>query len=107
MQVSERKRRELFKALETELGPEPAETLIEMLGPLTSDDPVARRSDIVAVKGDIAELRGEIAGVRGEIAELRGEVKSDIAAILPRLVAANVASMVGMAGLVLASANFL
>lgn len=93
MQVSERKRRELFEALETNLGPEPADTLIEMLSPLTSDDPVARKSDIVAV--------------RGEIAEFRGEVRADIASIMPRLITANIASMFGVAGLVIASAKFL
>ena len=89
MPVSERKRRELYEALETRLGPEPADTLIEMLSPLASDDPVARKSDIVALRGEMAELRGEIK------------------AILPKLVAANVASMVGVSGLVIASAHFL
>jgi hypothetical protein len=46
-------------------------------------------------------VRGDIAEVRGEIAELRGEVRS----ILPKLVAANVASMIGVAGLVLAAVS--
>lgn len=48
----------------------------------------------LATKGDLAE-------VRGELAEPRGEVHS----LLPKLIAANVASMVGVAGLVLAAAS--
>ena len=64
---------------------------------------VARQSDMVAVWGEIAQLRGEMGGLRGElkgeIAELRGEIKAQ----LPRLVAANIASMIGVAGLVLAA----
>jgi hypothetical protein len=49
---------------------------------------VARQSDLTAI--------------RGEIAELRGEIKAQ----LPKLYAANIASMIGVAGLVLAAAKF-
>jgi hypothetical protein len=47
----------------------------------------------------MAELRGEMAELRGEMAELRGEIKAQ----LPRLYAANIASVIGVAGLVLAA----
>ena len=47
------------------------------------------------------ELRGEMGEQRGEIAELRAEIKSQ----LPRLVATNMASMIGVAGPVLAAAK--
>jgi hypothetical protein len=55
---------------------------------------VARQSDLVAVRGEMAQLRGEMA-------ELRAEVKAQ----LPMLIAANIASMMGVAGLVLAAAK--
>jgi hypothetical protein len=57
----------------------------------------------LATRGDLAELRGELKGemaeLRGEMAELRGEMRS----LLPKLVAANIGSMIGVAGLVLAA----
>jgi hypothetical protein len=48
-----------------------------------------------------AELatRGDLAEPRGDLAELRGEMRS----LLPKLVAANIGSMIGVAGLVLAA----
>ena len=69
---------------------------------------VARQSDLVAVRAEIAGVRGEIAGVRGELAELRGEIaelRARIDGQLPRLIVANVGSMIGVAGLVLAAAK--
>lgn len=74
-------RRELFEALERQLGPRPATTLMELLPPLGWAD-VARRSDLVAVRGEMAvlggELRAEMAGLRGQLrtgmADLRGEM---------------------------------
>lgn len=71
----------------------PAATLMELLPPVGWAD-VARQSDLVAVRCGMAQLRGEIA-------ELRGEIKAQ----LPRLYAANIASMLGVAGLVLAAAK--
>jgi hypothetical protein len=50
----------------------------------------------LATRGDLEGLRGEL---KGEMAELRGEVRS----LLPKLVAANIGSMIGVAGLVLAA----
>ena len=104
--VSDQERRELYQALEALLGGGPAGTMMELLPPVGWAD-VARQSDLVAVRGEMAQLRGELKGemaelraeLRGEMAELRGEVK----ALLPRLIAANIASMIGVAGLVLAA----
>ncbi|HEX2046579.1 MAG TPA: hypothetical protein VHF27_02370 [Acidimicrobiales bacterium] len=104
--VSDQDRRDLYEALERGLGEGPAATMMELLPPVGWAD-VARRSDLLALKGEMAELRaelkGEMAEVRGEIAQLRGEIKAQV----PRLYGANVASMIGVAGLVIAAARFL
>ena len=109
--VSDHDRRELYSALENELGQGPAGTLMDLLPPVGWAD-VARQSDIDTLRGEIAELRGEL---RGEIAELRGEMSelrggmatlgARIDAQLPKLMWANAASMFGVAGLVLAAAR--
>lgn len=64
--------------------------------------------------GGMAELRGEMGELRGEMAELRSELRGDMAALrahvdglVPKMIAANVASMVGVAGLVLAAGAIL
>lgn len=91
--------------------------MMEILPPVGWDD-VARQSDPVAIRGEMAELRGELKGemaeLRGEMAELRAELKGDIIelrgemrALLPKLIAANIASMVGVSGLVLAAGALL
>ena len=77
-------RRRLYDALEHSLGHDAAAILMAHLPPVGWAD--------LATKGDVAELRGEFA-------ELRGEMRS----MLPRLIAANIASMVAVAGLVLAA----
>jgi hypothetical protein len=101
---SDHDRRELFVALEASLGQGPAGTLMELLPPVGWAD-VARHSDLVAIRGEIAQLRGELRGeigvLRGEVAELRSEVRAQV----PRIVAANVPIMFGVAGLVLAAAK--
>jgi hypothetical protein len=113
--VSDQDRRDLYDALEQRLGQGAAGTLMELLPPVGWAD-VARQSDLVALRGEMAalrgELKGEIAELRGETAELRGELKGEIAGLrgeikaqLPRLVTANIASMIGVAGLVLAAAK--
>jgi hypothetical protein len=113
--VSDHDRRQLFTALERELGPTPAATLMELLPPVGWGD-VARQSDLVAVRGEMAELRGEMAELRaelrGEMAGLRIELKGEIAELrtevraqLPRFYAANVATVFATAGLVLAAAK--
>ncbi len=71
--------------------------MMELLPPVGWAD-VARQSDLVAIRGEMAELRAEL---KGEIAELRGEIRAQ----LPKLIAANIASMIGVAGLVLAAAK--
>jgi len=98
--LSDHARREHYVALEEHLGAGPADSLMQLLPPVGWAD-LARQSDLVAVRGEIAEVRGEIAEVRGEIAELRGEVRAQ----LPRVVAANIGSMMGIAGLVFAVAK--
>ncbi len=109
--VSDHDRRELYEALERRLGQGPAATLMELLPPVGWAD-VARQGDLVAVRGEMGELRGEMAELRGEMAELRAELKGEVAELrtevrgqLPKLYAANVASMIGVAGLVLAAAK--
>src|SRR5207244_1604721 len=92
-------RRTLYDALEQSLGANPAAILMGHLPPVGWTD--------LATKGDIAELRGEMAllraDLRGEIAELRAEVHS----LVPKFLAANLASMIGIAGLVLAAGALL
>jgi septal ring factor EnvC (AmiA/AmiB activator) len=121
-------RRRLYDALEHTLGHDPASILMAHLPPVgwaelaTKGDLVGVRGEIAEVRGEIAEVRGEIAEVRGEIAEVRGEVsevrgevsevrgevselRGEIKAMLPRLITANIASMIGVAGLVLAASS--
>jgi ribosomal protein L29 len=126
--VSDSQRRDLH-ALERQLGTGPAGTLMELLPPVGWAD-VARQSDLVAIRGDMAELRGEMAELRaelrGEMAGLRAELKGEMAELrgelahlrgeivrldakidgqFAKLVTANIASMLGVAGLVLATAR--
>ena len=114
--VSDQDRRELYEALERRLGGGPAATMMELLPPVGWAD-VARQSDLGAVRGEMTQLRGELRGemaeLRGEMAELRAELKGEIAELrgevkaqLPKLIAANIASMIGVSGLVLAAARF-
>lgn len=96
--VSDHDRRNLYEALERQLGGGPAATMMELLPPVGWAD-VARQSDLAAIRGEMAELRAEL---KGEIAELRGEIRAQ----LPKLITANIASMIGISGLVLAAAKF-
>jgi len=117
-------RRALYAALEGALGHDPAAILMAHLPPVGWAD-LATRGDIAEVKGEIAEVKGEIAEVKGEIAEVKGEVaevkgeiaevkgeiaelrgeiaelRGDVQSQLAKTIAANIASMVGVAGLVL------
>ena len=105
--VSDHDRRELYSVLESQLGQGPAGTLMDLLLPVGWAD-VARQSDITALRGEMAELRGEMGELRGEMADVRGEIATlgaRIDAQLPKLMWANAASMVGLAGLVLAAAR--
>ncbi len=117
--VSDQDRRELYEALERQLGHGAATTMMELLPPVGWGD-VARQGDLVAVRGEMAELRAELKGemaefraeLKGEMAEFRAELKGEIAELstevrsqLPKLYAANIASMIGVSGLVLAAAK--
>lgn len=97
-------RRYLYDLLERSLDARGAAILMAHLPPVGWAD-LATRQDLAVTTADVHTLRSELAGVRaeltGEIAELRGEVH----ALFPKLVAANIASMVGVAGLVLAAAS--
>jgi hypothetical protein len=115
--VSDQDRRALYTSLSQTLGEHPATVMMELLPPVGWGD-VARQSDLVAIRAEMAELRGEMAELRaelkgemaelrGEMAELRAEFKGEMRAQLPRLIAANIASMVGLAGLVLAAGALL
>ena len=104
--VSDHERRDLYQALEQGLGPGAAGTLMELLPPVGWAD-VARQSDLTALRGELGQLRGEL---KGELAELRGgmaELRAELRSQLPRLYAANIASMIGVAGLVMAAAKLL
>ena len=106
-------RRELFDLLEAGIGSRGAALLMTAIPPVGWHE-LATKNDLVGLRGEMAELRGELKGemaeLRGEMAELRGELKGEIAELrsevraqLPRLIAANIASMIGVAGLVLAA----
>ena len=120
-------RRELFDLLEPSLGSRGAALLMAHLPPVGWAD-LATKADLGALRsemlGEMAklegkvdafrfELKGEIGELRGELGELRGELKGELAELrgelasqVPKLWAANVATMFGIAGLVLAVANF-
>jgi hypothetical protein len=108
--VSESQRRQVYADLERAIGPESAAILMERafavdwrdLATHASVDALRASTDaqFVAVRGEIAELRGEM---RGSIAELRGEIRSQ----LPKLIAANIASGLGLVSLTLSAAKLL
>ncbi len=102
MAVDEAARHQLYRSLESTLGPEPTSTLMSLLPPVGWAD-VATRQDLHAlenglrseiaelraemhreisgVRGEISGVRGEIAGVRGEIGELRAEMHREISGV--------------------------
>jgi hypothetical protein len=101
MAIDERTRHFVRTGLEEVHGTELADALMEMLAPLPWAN-VATRADLdrlsTELRGEIAQFRSEL---RGEMAELRGEMRG----MLPRLYVANLAGMIGVAGLVLAAAH--
>ena len=131
--INDADRRKLFEALREAIGSEPSELLMELLPPTgwahlaTSADVAMVRTDIdiaktelrieiqdvrTELKGDIqrldaniqdlrTELKGDIQEVRGEVQDLRGRIDG----LVPKLVAANIASMIGIAGLVLGAVS--
>jgi hypothetical protein len=75
------------------------------------------RGEMGELRGEMGELRGKVGELRGEMAELRAELGGEIGALrievhdrmsglVPRLWAANVATMIGLSGLVFAVASF-
>lgn len=59
MTVTEKQRHELIKRFEETLGPEHAETMMELLPPVGWAD-VATRHDIVSVRQDLEALRSNV-----------------------------------------------
>jgi len=113
--MTDETRRGLHEAVTKVLGREYGNALMELLPPVGWSD-LARQSDITAVRGEMSVLRGEMSELRaelkGEMSELRAELKGEMAelrgemrALLPKLVTANIASMIGVSGLVLAAAS--
>ena len=119
MIVDERTRRLVHEWAARSAGPDVADALMAMLPPFPTEE-IATGADLermaaglrgemselrAELRGEMSELRGEMAqldaGLRGEMSELRGEVRG----LLPRLYAANLLGMMGVAGLVLAAAR--
>jgi hypothetical protein len=130
--VTDDDRRQLYVALEATLGRVPAATMMALLPPAGWAD-LATRADLegqglalrgemvelgAQLKGEMSELRtelkGEMSGLRTELngemsglrTELNGEMsdlRTEMHSLLPKLITANIASMIGVAGLVLAA----
>ncbi|MCB0976375.1 MAG: hypothetical protein KDB02_02840 [Acidimicrobiales bacterium] len=79
MTISERSRQNLFNRLDEQLGPEEAETMMELL-PHQGWSDVARTGDIQALERSLNDrITAESALLRAEMAELRGELRNDMA----------------------------
>ena len=79
MTISERSRQNLFNRLDEQLGPEEAETMMELL-PYQGWSDVARTGDIQALERSLNDrITAESALLRAEMAELRGELRNDMA----------------------------
>ena len=117
--ISDADRRRLHDALVKSIGPEPSEVLMELLPPSGWSDLVTR-TDLNSVRTELktdieitkTELRIEIQDLRtelkGDIQDLRTELKGDIRGIqgqidgqLPKVIMANIASMLAVAGTVI------
>jgi hypothetical protein len=95
MALDERARHELFLRLEQALGPESAETLMEMLPPVGWAD-VATKRDLDALRHQLlADFRGELLAqsnaVNARIDAINGQMKT--------LILANFGAVVSMAAL--------
>ncbi|MGH9223090.1 MAG: hypothetical protein ACRD2W_04745 [Acidimicrobiales bacterium] len=65
-------------------------------------DVAVLKADVSGLKDDVSEIRTDVAGLKRDMVE----VKVQLAKQVPTLITANVASMIGVAGLVLAAAKF-
>ncbi len=88
MPVSEKERAALYKQLTQNLGPKPAETLMEYLPPKTWDE-LATKEDVrlmaKELRAEMTQLRGELrAELQSEISGLRGEMQAGFATIESR-----------------------
>jgi hypothetical protein len=105
MAFDERTRRLVHSRLEDVLGAQVADAVMELLPPVGWGD-IATRADLerfaTELRAEMTELKSEL---RGEMAELKSDLRSEMSAVLPRLIAANIASMIGVAGLVLAASR--
>lgn len=85
MAITDRDRRDLFVSLESALGEDTADTLMQLL-PNEPANQLVTRTDMHAfgaeLRGEMAELRGEL---RAEMAELRADVNADISRLDSRI----------------------
>ena len=83
MAITERDRRDLFDVLEQNLGPQQAETLMQLLPHQPADELVTTGHLQTEIRSQSAELRGEMADLRselrGEMADLRSELRGEMA----------------------------
>jgi hypothetical protein len=81
MTVDERARHQLFLKVEEELGPEAAETMMQLLPPAGWAD-VATKEDVRRVQGDLRQLEERMSmrfdmlenKLRGEMHQMRGDL---------------------------------
>jgi hypothetical protein len=98
MAVDERARHSLFLRVEQELGPEAAETLMELLPPVGWAD--------VATKEDLHQLEERISlRLDAKLSELRGDLGDRMHAQFRNLVVLNSSLVFAMAGLAFAAAK--
>ncbi len=91
MAITEQNRRDIFNGLETTLGSDVANHLMELL-PNSPANELVTRTDMHAFG---SELRGEMAELRGEMSELRGQFHVDMSKLrvdMQRLVGAGMAA---------------
>lgn len=102
MSITERERRDIYNGLETSLGSDAANNLMQLL-PYQPADTLVTRTDMHAnttmLRGEMAELRadlrGEMAELRGEMVELRAELRGDMDRLhgtMQRMIAASIAA---------------
>ena len=98
-------RRELFDVLEAGLGTRGAALLMAQLPPVAWDE-LATKSDLALLRGEMEYRFGQIEARFGQIDGRFGQIDGRLGGLVPKLWAANVATMIGLAGLVFAVASF-